>query len=477
MAAPETTLLYANGLNGATGAYLLEQPPEEVAAAAVGERIQPDHLREMQFKHHSAADKHYAPIAGLDANDLGKVGWGVVLPAGADPRRLDPLRPLLEMRKQQAGRYYREFTGPNGYAPDGNNGGPDTHLSFLTRQAAGPGPADPKRVPYYLLLVGGPEEIPFEFQYQLDIQYGVGRVHFDTAEEYAAYAAAVLAAEAGPPLRPRRAEFFGTRNADDEATRLSAELLVGPLADTVAAEFTDWSVQRSVGSAATRARLSALLGGADTPALLMTAGHGLAFPEGHDRQFAEQGALVCQDWPGPLEWQREVPPAMAFSAADVGGDVRGLVAVFFACYGAGTPRLDDYPHRNLDARPSIAPRPFLARLPRRLLASGALAVVGHVERAWPYAFRWRGNARLGTFEGMLRLLLMGHRVGWALDQFNVGYAELAAALSEILFQVRYGFQADPLELSFLWMAHNDARAYVVLGDPAVRLSASGAAVA
>jgi hypothetical protein len=465
-APPAPDQLLANGLNAATGGYLLEpQTPAEVAQAALAEQFNPDHLREMKSKAVAATTQTYAPVAGLDPSDLAEVGWGVVLHAEAGPKTLDPLRPLLDLRKQQAGPYYRELVGPDGYRPD------DTHLSFLTRLGAGPGPADPEKVPYYLLLVGGPERIPFEFQYQLDIQYGVGRLHFDTPGEYAAYAAGVLAAEASA-LRPRRAGFFATTNSDDTATRLSAELLVGPLQKWTAGKFPGWGTDAVVGHAATRTRLASLLGGGQTPALLFTASHGLALPQGHARQANEQGALVCQEWPGPLAWRQEIPATMAFGADDLGGDVRGLVAFLFACFGAGTPLLDDYPRPKLTARPTLADRPFIARLPRRLLASGALAVVGHVERGWPYSFLWQNNSQLAVFQGMVRLLLKGQRVGWALDQFNVRYSELAAALSEIQWKVKYGFRPDPLELSYLWMAHNDARGFVVLGDPAVRLSAA-----
>ena len=463
-----------NGVNGATGEYLLRPlTAEEVTRVALGETLDPAHVGELGDRHRRATEAHLGVKAGVDPNKLESAGWGVIFAHDADPAIKDALRELLDHRREQATKkeahYYKEYTGPDAYRPG------ESKNRFLARHGIGPGPADPEVVPYYLLIVGDPEKIPYRFQYQLDVTYAVVRIHFDTPEEYARYAHSVVAAETGPAGHPRRATFFGVRNKGDKATQLSADHLVKPLATQLADEQPDWEVRTVVDDEATRARLGHLIGGDETPALLFTASHGMAFPDGDARQLPHQGALLCQDWPGPFGWQGTIPDDFYFSADDVGDDaaLSGLLALHFACYGAGTPQLDDFAHRALVNPTAIAPHAFVAALPRRLLGhpgGGALAVVGHVEQAWSYSFMWgRAGAQREVFRSMLHCLMQGQTVGAAIEFFNDRYAELSTVLSAEIEDVKFGKTPDNAELAAMWTANNDARNYVIIGDPAVRL--------
>ena len=469
----QESLVFFNGINGASGQYLL--PPltaYDISKMAQGEKLDSAHLQELLQRYEQISQPHFGvrELAQGDATKLARTGWGVVFAHDADPAIREALAPLLDHRRQQATeekeKYYQEYTGVRAYRPG------ESKQQFLARNGAGPGPADPDKVPYYLLIVGDPDSIPFRFQYQLDVQYAVGRIHFETVEEYARYARNVVDAETNPPSRPQRAAFFGVRNAADQATQLSADHLVKPLAEKLASDVPNWQIESVLGDCATKARLGQLLGGADTPALLFSASHGMGFPNGDPRQLGHQGALLCQDWPGPLQWQKAIPPEFYFAGEDVGDStvLRGTFAFFFACYGAGTPRQDDFAHQASGAPAEIAPHGFLGKLPQSLLHQGTLAVVGHVERAWGCSFVWkRAGEQLAVFESSLLRLLQGQPLGRALEFFNERYAELSSDLTSELEEVKYGKQPDDAEICGMWTANNDSRSYIIIGDPAVRL--------
>jgi hypothetical protein len=102
-------------------------------------------------------------------------------------------------------------------------------------------------------------------------------------------------------------------------------------------------------------------------------------------------------------------------------------------------------------------------------------VIGHVDRAWGYSFSWSGGAprvHTAAIESTLRRLLHGERIGYAMEYLNQRYAELATLLSDELGAVRNLRQPDERALAELWTATHDARSYCILGDPAVRLSAT-----
>ena len=446
-------LVTFNGLDGDSGGYLFPSVPlDELAAAARGAELDTPYIRLMRRRDNAAQDPHLGPMFTVrDPDDLAQAGWGLLTTADTAPDVLAALRPLTDLRREQTGGRYRELV-----VEPGERAG-----DFLWRHGmTAVDPADPRKVPYYLLIVGGPGRIPFAMQYELDVQYAVGRLDFDDPEDFASYAAAVVAAETH-----RRAStslpvhLFGARNPDDAATALSASRLIEPLRDELRALAPHTVVTCDLAEQATRARLVELLAADTGPQVLLTATHGLGSSSGSDREA--RGALVCQDWPGPRQAVGRIAPQSYLSAADVPVDrALGPRVVFsFACYSA--------------AFSEVAAPGRVSRLPQRLLANRVrptLAFIGHVDRAWGYSFVWQGTDPQIT--GVLSTLLSisdGHRVGAAMEYLNARSAAITAQLAGRLEEFRRaGRRLDDRQLAWLWTASQDARNYIVLGDPAVR---------
>ena len=82
------------------------------------------------------------------------------------------------------------------------------------------------------------------------------------------------------------------------------------------------------------------------------------------------------------------------------------------------------------------PAPFVAQLPQRLLANpagGALAFVGHVDRAFGYSFLWTGvEPQVTAMSSTVLALLSGRRLGSAMEWVTSRQASVAAMLSDRL---------------------------------------------
>ena len=119
-----------------------------------------------------------------------------------------PGRPLPQLDAASLAALFKVFEGGDAPAPG------ESAAAWLARHGSSLNIVDPHHgVPFYLLLVGDPTALPYEFQYTLDIYWAVGRLAFDTPDEYRRYAASVVAYETAdpPPGRKRIAVFAPER--------------------------------------------------------------------------------------------------------------------------------------------------------------------------------------------------------------------------------------------------------------------------
>ena len=472
-------LLHFNGVRGDTGTYAYSPMTAHQLLAVIQNQ---DNEPELKSIHIAAAKnaelESYGPMG--DPADLKQMGWGVIFAKDTPQEIKDALKPLIDHRKSQVSdRRFKTFDDVT----------VDTDaVDWLKDHNIPPGSVDPTKVPYYLMIVGSPESISFEFQFMIDVEYAVGRLDLDTVDDYKQYARSVVAHETGQTAASRKElVFWGPAHFGDKATQLSANHLLKPLVEgdkgpeagltsEPLSEYFDLQVQSHLKTKATKAQLSNIFHprdedkGNSRPAVVMTASHGVLWQRGDVRQRAHQGALVCQDWKG----YGDAAPEHYFGASDLTDDaeVGGMVVFMFACSSAGTPKQPSFKLPTPDEDYS-APKPFVASLPKRLLShpnGSALAVIGHVERAWGYSIRPRGmtGGQVLPFYHCLGYLFLGRPAGNSTEDFNQRYATLSTQLANKLNPASAsGLAADADALIYPWIERNDAQNYVLLGDPAV----------
>jgi hypothetical protein len=473
----ETIVL--NGISGETGNYLVPPlEPSRVAALVKGEVADQGVVRWLGRVWRKVSRPFLGLPLGVDPTDVSQAGWAIVFSTDEPQEVRDALGRLIEHRQALCG---EKKTKVLDIRPG------EKWQEWLERHGDAPGTVTPTKVPFYLLLVGSPERISYEHQYLLSVERAVGRLHFDSVDGYTRYVQSLIDHEQGQmPPRARVAAFLGTRHDFDAATQLSADLLVRPLAygtPGLAAEPAEpgvadrwgFATRAFVKDSATKANLAELLHGTvggEAIAFAFTATHGMGWPVDSADQQAKQGALLSQDWPGI----GSISASQYLTAAEVSDDARvqGMILFHFACYGAGTPRYDNFLHEPGQPPPAVADQAFVAALPKRMLShpnGAALAVIGHVERAWGCSFVSQASGpQLQPFRNAIGRILTQAPVGYAMRDFRERYAALSTNLSNMLQDINsYQAHIDDDELADAWLERNDAQNYTVTGDPAVRL--------
>jgi hypothetical protein len=465
--------LVFNGLDGASGRYLLP---------SMTNRELFDWLRHQ--KPRRVKGKRFRAVGSdVDARRLDQAGWGLVLAESAASAFAEKygitlrstLEPLCALRQRHAGSLYRDDV-ERPERPLMYRAG-ESAAQFLERYGVRQEDlVDPYLMPYYLLLVGSPEEIPFQVQFDLGLQYAVGRICFDEPDQYRTYACGVKAADEGTIRRRRETALFAVQNPNDGSTAATTAELAVPLQKRFSIR-SGWPLSAWIGPPADRAQLARLLAGDERrPALLVTASHGVGtcgFCSAVEEEV--QGALVCQDWGGkgvPLEREHY------FAAADLDQNkhVDGLIALLFACYSAGTPQFDSFKRDDADQPLETAHRSFVSRLAQRMLShpnGAALAVVGHVDRAYTQSFSdgHSGVPHIGEFADLIQRLQEGGRLGAAMEAFAIRHGALAVKMSNLWADLAAA--PPPVDEDLFcdtWRVLSDAQNFVIFGDPAVRLA-------
>jgi hypothetical protein len=459
------------GLDYDTGAPLIAPQDEEAFAGRLQEALRrnADSLRRQAEV--SIQGETFRSEVVRQVRDLGDpraAGWTFLL-NGNDPRHdelVAALGPLAE---------HRGMADPE--APLVFRGEPPGEWFDWLLGNYSPWAAD--RVPHYVLIVGGPEQVPFRFQSLLDSAAAVGRVAFDSLDDLKTYVGKVIRLEkAAAPVVARETVFFAPDAGPGDATYFSRRYMAEPLAEEVRSRC-GLAAQELVAEDATKERLREALRGA-RPALVYTASHGMAAPgQALEVQKRVHGAICCQR---PAKGARS---EWLFTAEDVPppGEpfLEGAVFFQFACFGYGTPAESDYMHWL--GKPGLnAAADFVAALPRRLLGHprGPVGFIGHTDTAWLHGFddpaspyllkRW--HPRLAPFLEAVRLLLQVQPTGLALADLHKRYNVTNALLTNYYDAVRRGKPPsadDTVRLASTFITRSDAQNYMIFGDPAVRL--------
>jgi len=459
--------LTGNGLDHRSGEPVVPLLDADLVDSLIAERLERRRAPALLRSFTTTLAMEIQRMATPDPADPRAAGWTYMV-AADDLRRAqiaDALRPLADHRGMADPASPLVFPGSSADWQTWL----DVHHTFQQRR------------PLYVLIVGGPDLVPFDVQAFMDVSSAVGRVAFADLGDLRAYVHKLLRLEAGDASKHERTGvIFAPDAGHPDPTYFSRHQMAEPIARILEHELNARATRLFGDQASKDAVLSS---GSSRPALLYCASHGaVAIGDTDAEQRRVTGALCCQGFRGngdarALLTGADVPMSEPF--------FDGAVAVLFACCGYGTPAVSDFHHWIKDQAPErMAHSDLMAALPERLLAhpAGPVAVVAHLDLAWMHGFTDPDDLRLGAvwsprlvpFLTAVERLLRGLPVALAMARLNERVHESDERIAELIDELYSGRTTSTPEfrakLGRTFVFRSDARNYMVLGDPAARVS-------
>ena len=280
---------------------------------------------------------------------------------------------------------------------------------------------------------------------ELGDAYAVGRLWFDDLQAYHVYAQRLVEFERRPAELRRSLTFFGPANPDDTASQFIAYKLIMPLFERLKRESGDWNVSLVDPPRQPRPAHAALSPRATAPAGHHRAGGGIPTGPRPPASFTRRHCL-----PGlarTAQMGQELPPDFFLSGEDIpaDADLTGMISIHMSDYSLGTPLRSEAQGMLFDDVPQLTHQPFIASLPQRMLARGALASVGLADKFWNVGFpnlTLFSPDTLVVAESCLRYLLQGAMLGVAMQPFRQRGVELTSQLSMLREEAQFGKSVD-----------------------------------
>jgi len=327
-------------------------------------------------------------------------------------------------------------------------------------------------IPHYLLIVGSPEQIPWEFQYILNSHYAVGRLPL-AGGGLENYVAALRSNWAESGAQPKNSVVWATNQGSSDITGLICDSIAAKVYAKLSAD-SDLAAGakfiRGAGSATGASLIDALC--KLRPGLVVTTSHGQTYPLDNPELLANcLGLLVDQDY-------------ASVQVSDLLGrwEPDGVIWYAHACCSAGSsgrtlfdglcPEGSEV-DRVLKGVAKLGSR--VAPLPAALLGAKkpARAFIGHVEPTFDWTLRNPQTRQFltdSTQQALYAELYQPSPIGQAYrkcyDRLSYLYASYEAALAEF---GRGGGSREAMLEDLL--CARDVQSMVILGDPAAVLPA------